>query len=439
MLPFISSRSSSKNNLKKASIPTEIDLTTSSPLEDVMSSKPKKRKRLRLSNEIDLCNEREDEDIDDDDIFRKIEFPNGDQIDDEYEDKENPFHHNEDELDEDIYENIHVDDETEINDDDDEPHNAFDLLNKSGWNVSTGGKSKNIRTNKKRPRPASLDTGLPVPTRSKASRPPSRHSVAGFASAKDVYFVDSADEDIDDEYEVSTHKKAQRTNSTRAPLSFMNPNIAPRPLHKPKTLIAIAQATSNASRRPSMGNTSCSISHQKRAPAIGPYDDLVTKANKLIFGNESFRKNQRQVIDATMRKEDVFVLMPTGGGKSLCYQLPAILSRGVTIVVSPLLSLIQDQVQSLINNPLAGIPAGFLSSATGITLKRSIYAELERPIPSIKLLYVTPEKIGKSDDFINLLRQLNNKVSPTKLKGDLFCMLLKVFFILIGYACPFCD
>ncbi|KAF0893130.1 hypothetical protein E2562_023164 [Oryza meyeriana var. granulata] len=127
--------------------------------------------------------------------------------------------------------------------------------------------------------------------------------------------------------------------------------------------------------------------------------------NKRIFGNRSFRPNQREIINATMSGNDVFVLMPTGGGKSLTYQLPALICNGVTLVVSPLVSLIQDQIMHLLQ---ASISATYLSASMEWSQQQEILRELMSPTCTYKLLYVTPEKVAKSDA---LLRQLENLYS----------------------------
>lgn len=89
----------------------------------------------------------------------------------------------------------------------------------------------------------------------------------------------------------------------------------------------------------------------------------------------------------------------------------------MTIVVSPLLSLIQDQVTSLIRNPQCGIPAGYLSSQTGVVLRRAITQELRRNKPSLKLLYVTPEKLSNSAEMLELLEILHQNVRAVCLRG----------------------
>ncbi|KAJ4756645.1 ATP-dependent DNA helicase RecQ [Rhynchospora pubera] len=127
--------------------------------------------------------------------------------------------------------------------------------------------------------------------------------------------------------------------------------------------------------------------------------------NRKVFGNHSFRPNQREVINATMSGHDVFVLMPTGGGKSLTYQLPALLSPGITLVVCPLVSLIQDQIMHLSQ---ANIPAQYLSGNMEWSQQQDILRDLASENCSYKLLFVTPEKIARSDA---LLRHLDNLYS----------------------------
>ncbi|KAK8624994.1 hypothetical protein V6N13_089878 [Hibiscus sabdariffa] len=128
--------------------------------------------------------------------------------------------------------------------------------------------------------------------------------------------------------------------------------------------------------------------------------------NKKVFGNHSFRPNQREVINATMSGYDVFVLMPTGGGKSLTYQLPALICPGITLVISPLVSLIQDQIMHLLQ---ANIPAAYLSANMDWSEQQEILRELTSDYCKYKLLYVTPEKVAKSDVLLRHLNILNTR------------------------------
>ncbi|KAK3237070.1 hypothetical protein CYMTET_52829 [Cymbomonas tetramitiformis] len=144
--------------------------------------------------------------------------------------------------------------------------------------------------------------------------------------------------------------------------------------------------------------------------------ELLELANLRVFGNRAFRHPQKQICEAAMRKKDCFVLMPTGGGKSLCYQLPAVLDQGVTIVISPLLALVQDQVEQMthlqpdtVHPSQSGVPATCISSAMPERLIRNIYCELHKPSPSVKLLYVTPEALAKTDGALcTVLQKLHS-------------------------------
>eukprot|EP00891_Asterochloris_glomerata_P002793 jgi/Astpho2/2793/e_gw1.00050.56.1_t len=121
------------------------------------------------------------------------------------------------------------------------------------------------------------------------------------------------------------------------------------------------------------------------------------------FGATSFRSNQKQAINASLAGKDTFVLMPTGGGKSLCYQLPAVLSQGVTVVICPLVSLIQDQVFHL---EQADIPCAFFSGTQEWQQQREIMDQLQSMPPAVKIVFVTPEKVAKSDAIMRVFDQL---------------------------------
>lgn len=133
------------------------------------------------------------------------------------------------------------------------------------------------------------------------------------------------------------------------------------------------------------------------------YSQEMMKIFHKRFGLHQFRFNQLEAINATLQGEDTFVLMPTGGGKSLCYQLPACVSSGVTVVISPLKSLIVDQVQKLTT---LDIPATSLSGDRSDSEAGRIYMQLSRKDPIIKLLYVTPEKVSASNKLISALHNL---------------------------------
>lgn len=124
------------------------------------------------------------------------------------------------------------------------------------------------------------------------------------------------------------------------------------------------------------------------SPPSKSNEKQLLKTLKHYFGYDSFRPGQTEIITSLMQGRDSLVLMPTGGGKSLCYQLPAILFSGVTIVVSPLIALMKDQVDNLTHQ---GIPAAYINSSLEQQTINDIFAKLSRD--EIKLLYVAPERL----------------------------------------------
>lgn len=120
------------------------------------------------------------------------------------------------------------------------------------------------------------------------------------------------------------------------------------------------------------------------------------------FGYTHFRHNQQAIIENVLQGKDTMVLMPTGGGKSICYQLPALAFGGVTIVVSPLIALMKDQVDALTQN---GIPAAFLNSTQSVAEQQLIIRMLREK--RLRLLYLAPERLVGDGNFMQFLEELD--------------------------------
>ena len=113
---------------------------------------------------------------------------------------------------------------------------------------------------------------------------------------------------------------------------------------------------------------------------------------KQYFGHNVFRPGQERLIDGLLAGRDVLGVMPTGAGKSMCYQIPALLLPGLTLVVSPLISLMKDQVAALVQ---AGVPAAFINSSLNAAQYRDVFRRAERG--EYKILYIAPERLATGD------------------------------------------
>ncbi|WP_069861232.1 MULTISPECIES: DNA helicase RecQ [Pseudomonas] len=129
--------------------------------------------------------------------------------------------------------------------------------------------------------------------------------------------------------------------------------------------------------------------------------DQAQRILKDVFGYDAFRGNQARIIERVASGGDALVLMPTGGGKSLCFQVPALLREGLTVVVSPLIALMEDQVATLDE---LGVPVAALNSSLSPEAQRDIAARLQRG--EIKLLYLAPERLVQPR-MLDFLQRLN--------------------------------
>ncbi|KAH8675809.1 hypothetical protein BX600DRAFT_409717 [Xylariales sp. PMI_506] len=179
------------------------------------------------------------------------------------------------------------------------------------------------------------------------------------------------------------------------------------PLPKPKMVKRLASTSTKSQFPPEMMKFS--------------WSPEVKQALKDRFRMSGFRHNQLEAINTTLAGKDAFILMPTGGGKSLCYQLPAVVksgkTRGITIVVSPLISLMHDQVEHL---KALHIQAVSFNGECTAEYRREILQTLKGPNPDhfIELLYVTPEMINKSSTFRNALKAVDSKSKLARLVID---------------------
>lgn len=242
-------------------------------------------------------------------------------------------------------------------------------------------------------RPSARSPTNPIVTVNQRMSQPTRHHRAG------------EEFDFTDDEEMLAFAQDYETRQSIAPVS-----------QGPRTVFSEMSGNATSAHKP---RTSSKLPLPTTVPLSIPAELMrhswsheVQRMLKDRFRMKGFRQNQLEAINATLAGKDAFVLMPTGGGKSLCYQLPAVVksgkTRGVTIVVSPLLSLMQDQVDHM---TALGIQAVAFNGERTAAYKRQVLSVFEHKSPEhfIELLYVTPEMISNSQAFQSAMHTLHRK------------------------------
>jgi bloom syndrome protein len=220
-------------------------------------------------------------------------------------------------------------------------------------------------------------------------------------------------EDFDHEGDDDVLFNAAEELEQRLPISSPSPRCQ-------STARPVLQEThGNVQRKPR--NPPASQISAKQLHMQYPWSKAVKAALKDRFHLHGFRHNQLEAINATLGGKDTFVLMPTGGGKSLCYQLPAVVqsgrTRGVTVVISPLLSLMQDQVDALQNK---AVQACLINSEVTNDHRKFVFSALRGPDVEkyIQILYITPEMINKSGALTDVFHNLHRRNSLARIVID---------------------